>query len=71
LGDLLTEPLPVIFTVRVYWVGGIWVNVAVTELLAFMVMDWGLVMPIRSPLQPLNTQPGSAVAVSCTEVPES
>jgi hypothetical protein len=45
------------------------VNVAVTLLLAFIVIDAGLVVPVRSPLQPENVYPLAGVAVSETTVP--
>ena len=50
--------------VRVYMVGGIAVKVAVTDLLLSMVILAGLLVEARSPVQPENFQPASAVAVS-------
>ena len=45
------------------------VKVAVTVLLALMVMAAGLVLPERSPLQLLKVQPAAGVAVSVTTSP--
>lgn len=39
---------------------------AVIEMLPVMVILAGFVVPVRSPLQPVKDQPGSAVAVSVT-----
>jgi hypothetical protein len=51
----------------VYW---FCVKVAVTDLFAFMVIVVGFVLPVRSPLQPVNDQPATGVAVRVTIVPE-
>ncbi len=50
-------------TVRVYWS---WVKVAVTVLSPSMVIESGLVEPVRSPLHAEKVQPASGVAVSWT-----
>ena len=44
-------------------------KVAVIALLPSIMMLVGLVLPLRSPLHPVNSQPGSAVAVMVTTVP--
>src|SRR5512134_1333825 len=49
--------------------GGPSTNVAVTVLFASMVMFTGLVLPMRSPDQPLNVQFASGTADNCTTVP--
>ena len=45
-------------------------NVAVTVWFAPIVIEIGLVLPDRSPLQWSKCEPVAAVAVSCTEVPQ-
>src|SRR5262245_8811990 len=57
-------------TVAVVSVKKICVKVAVTDLLRSKVMVDGLVVPVRSPLQPANCQPGAGTAVSVMLVPE-
>src|SRR5579864_2245453 len=44
-------------------------KLAVTLRGALMVTDWGLVVPIRSPVQLANWKPAFAVAVNCTTWP--
>jgi hypothetical protein len=58
-------------TVSVYRVCVVCVNVAVTALLPLIVTLTGLDEPLRSPLQPLNTQPDEGVAASWTVDPEA
>src|SRR5258708_7268264 len=50
--------------------GGFAVNVAVIDLLLSSVMMEGLVVPVRSPLQPENCHPGAGTAVKVMLVPE-
>src|SRR6266567_4534020 len=50
--------------------GGFAVNVAVINFLLSSVMEEGLVVPVRSPLQPANCHPGSGTAVRVMLVPE-
>ena len=45
-------------------------NIAVSDLLPFMVMVSGLVLPVKAPLQPENTEPCAGVAVIVTAVPD-
>jgi len=68
-GSRLMLPLPDGLTLveRVYCSGA---KVAVTVLLPSTAMVAGLALPVRSPLQPLNDELGSAVAVNCTRVPD-
>ena len=75
MGVFATEPLPTVVTVNVYVAGGgggggFCVKVAVTALLAFIVMLAELAVPVRAPLQPANDQPAAGVAVSCTTAPD-
>jgi hypothetical protein len=44
-------------------------KLAVTVRGAESVTDWGFVVPVRSPLQPVNWLDALAVAVNRTEVP--
>src|SRR5260221_335127 len=64
LAVIVPEP-----TVAVVRVKKICVNVAVTDLLRSSVMVEGFVVPVRSPLQPANCQPGAGTAVSVMIVP--
>ena len=65
---LVTVPLPTTLTVRV-WVS--MVKVAVTDLSPSIVTVFGLLVPLRAPLQPVKDQPVAGVAVSATGVPKS
>ena len=47
------------------------VNVAVTALLAFIVIVAGFCVPVTAPLQPVNVKPEEGVAVIDTLVPEA
>src|SRR5262249_59300636 len=49
--------------------GGSGVKLAVIDFSLSIVMMAGLSVPVRSPLQPSNRQPGAGVAVSGTLVP--
>src|SRR6266700_5646072 len=66
-GLAVIVPVP---TVAVVSVKKICVNVAVTDLLRSSVMVEGSAVPVRSPLQPANCQPGAGTAVSVMIVPE-
>jgi hypothetical protein len=51
-------------------VDGAEVKAALTDWLAFMVTEQGLV-PVQAPLQPANVEPAAGVAVKLTTVPLS
>jgi len=62
VGELVTEPLPVTLTERVWFCA----NVAVTASLAFIATTQ-LPVPLQAPLQPTKLQPtaGDSVIVTC------
>ena len=68
LGELLTVPPPVPFllTVRVCCTA---VNVALTDLAAFIVTVHGFPVPESHPVQLVKVDPALATAVKTTEVP--
>jgi hypothetical protein len=47
------------------------VKVAATVFAPFIVIVAGLAFPVKAPLQPLNTQPASGLAVKVTTMPEA
>src|SRR5580704_827326 len=63
-GELVTVPLPVTLTERVW----LCANVAVTASAAFIVTTQ-LPVPLQAPLQPLKAQPAAGVGVKVTCVP--
>src|SRR5215472_5790497 len=63
-GVLATPPPPLMVSVNV----GTGVKLAVILLFAVIATDAGLLMPVRSPDQPVNQKPASGTAVSVTAV---